>query len=104
MQSKTHFLKSHILLLSLIEGSNALLREQNKPLICLRPEDAYGTVKVSRSPGFQGFSVALRFPTKCERIQSIEEVNSEIEEVEVILEGTNEAVDALETSFNKIND
>ena len=52
-----------------------MMREQNKPEICLTGEEAYGRVSVVRFPGSQGFQVALRFPWKCEKDLDMKEID-----------------------------
>ena len=74
-----------------------MMREQNKPEICLTGEEAYGRVSVVRFPGSQGFQVALRFPWKCEKDLDMKKMNLEINNVE-------EVVDSLENSFKGLNE
>ena len=75
------------------------------PEICVEAENAYGTAKVVRFPGYQSFQVAIRFPLKCEEgVQSLKEMNQEIHQVEETLQGTNEEVDALSKGLKGLNE
>ena len=82
-----------------------MMRELNKPVICIQAENAYGTVKVVRFPGSTSFQVAMRFPLKCEEgIQSMKEMNLEMHQVEESLQNTHEEVDALSNGLKGLNE